>query len=136
MNRINFSDINKDNITFQICDFLNVEQPRTEVISLRETIKQLCVARLCKAVGLTGKYNYKSDFFEFFSCIMGEAICEKLSIKMHLACDELRLIKYEHINLVNKIKSYLDNESVEEAFLDAFELLDKFKYLIPKIKKA
>ena len=136
MNKINFSEINKDNVLFQICDFLNIEQPNLEITSLKETIKQLCVARLCKAIGLTGKYNYKSEFFEFFSCVMGEAICEKLSIKMHIACDELRLIKYEHINLVNQIKSYLDSESVEEAFLDAFELLDKFKYLIPKLKKA
>ena len=136
MNRIIFSDLNRDKITSKICDFLNIEKPTTELTNLKETIKQICVARLCRAVGLTGKYNYKSEFFEFFSCIMGEAVCEKLSIQTHLACDELRLVKYEHINLVNQIKSYLDNESVEEAFLDAFELLDKFKYLIPKLKKA
>lgn len=136
MNRINFSEINGDHVIFQICDFLKIEQPKIQNTNLKETIKQLCVARLCKAVGLTGNYNYKSDFFEFFSCVMAEAICEKLMIKMQFACDELRLIKYEHINLINEVKSFLDKESVEEAFLDAFELLDRFKYLIPKLKKA
>jgi len=67
---------------------------------------------------------------------MGEAICEKLNINIHVACEELRLIKYEHINLVAEVKSYLENETTEEAFLDAFELADRFKYLIPKLKKV
>ncbi len=135
MNRIINFEIDKEKVINSVCAFLNVEKPENINESTKEIIKKLCVARLCKAVGITGKYNYKSDFFEFFSCIMGEALCEKLSIRMHIACDEIRLVKYEHINLVGKIKEYLETETVEEAFLDAFELVDKFKYLIPKLKK-
>lgn len=136
MNRINISEMDKENVIRQICNFLNLQQPTLRSLTTKECVKELCVLRLCKAIGLTGNFNYKSDFFEFFSCIMGEAVCEKLSIKMHIACDELRLVKYEHINLVQTIKGYLDNETIEEAFLDAFDLVDKFKYLIPKLKKV
>lgn len=125
-----------ENTIRKICTFFRFEKPNINSCTRNEIIKELCVARLCKSVGLTGKYNYKSEFFEFFSNIMGEAVCEKLSIKTHIASDELRLVKYEHINLVNEIKSYLDNETVEEAFLDAFELADRYKYLIPDLKKS
>ena len=61
---------------------------------------------------------------------------QKLLIKIHIACDELRFVKYEHVNLVQTFKEYLDNKFLEEAFLDAFNLADKFKYLIPKLKKV
>ena len=67
---------------------------------------------------------------------MGEAVCEKVSIKVRIASDELRLVKFNHINLVRETKNYLDTESVEEAFLDAFELVDEFKYLIPYLKRS
>ena len=120
----------------QICDFLNLEKPNLNAETTQEAIKELCVARLCKAVGITRSYNYKSDFFNFFGCVMGEAICEILSLKAHVACDELRFVRYERINLIGEIKSYLENETVEEAFIDAFDLVDRFKYLIPKLKKV
>lgn len=125
----------RENIIKKICTFFNIERPILTSVTTDETIKELCVARLCKSVGLTGTYNYKSEFFEFFSNIMGEALCEKLNINKHIASDELRFVKYEHINLINEFKGYLDTETIEEAFLDAFNLVDKFKYLIPKIKK-
>jgi len=120
----------------KVCQFLKFERPNIFSCTTNEIIKELCVARLCKAVGITGSYNYKSAFFEFFSSIMGEAICEKLEIKTHIASEELRFVKYEHINLVNELKYYLDNETIEEAFLDAFDLADRYKYLIPTLKKV
>ena len=129
------NEINEDNEIEKIFEFFNLETIRLNAKTLQEKIKELCVIRLCKAVGLTN-YNYKSDFFNFFASIMGEAVCEKLKIRTHTACDELRFCKYEHINLIDMVKSYLDESSVEEAFLDAFELVDKFKYLIPKLKKV
>lgn len=125
-----------ENTIRKICTFFRFEKPKINSSTTNEIIKELCVARLCKSVGLTGRYNYKSEFFEFFSNIMGEAVCEKLSIKTHIASDELRFVKYERINLIAEIKSYLDNETVEEAFLDAFELADRYKYLIPELKKV
>ena len=134
MININKFAINSEEVIKKVCDFLNIEKT-TNNENVEEAIKELCVKRLCKTIGLTGKYNYKSDFFEFFSCVVGEAICDMLSIRIHLACDELRFVKYEHINLVHQVKNYLTHETIEEAFLDSFELIDKFKFLIKNIKK-
>ncbi len=135
MNIINVTEIDRENTINQVCDFLKVERPNMLCSSLKESIKKVCVARLCKAIGVS-KYNYKSDYFNFFSSIMGEALCEKLAIKTHIACDELRLVRYNNINLVSELKHYLDNETVEEAFLDAFDLIEQYKFLIPKLKKV
>lgn len=136
MNIIRTFKINENEVIKDVCEFLHYDEQKTFNTTTKEAIKEICVGRLCKAVGITGKYNYKSEFFEFFSCVMGEAICEKLSIKTHIACDEIRLVKYEHINLVSQTREFLDNETIEEAFLDAFDLMDKFKYLIPQLKKV
>ena len=136
MNIISYTnELNIDAEIEKIYEFFNMNNIKLHGETLQDFIKELCVARLCKAVGLSN-YNYKSDFFNFFANIMGEAVCEKLEIKAHVACDDLRFCKFEHINLIKTVKSYLDKSSVEEAFLDAFELVDKFKYLIPKLKKV
>ena len=83
MNKTCMNKLNKDEIMKRVCDFLNVNQSNYQGEDLIENIKEVCVARLCKTIGLTGKYNYKSKFFEFFSCVMGEAVCEKLSAKVY-----------------------------------------------------
>lgn len=125
----------KRQIIEKICLFFHFEQPSQNINDELDAIKELCVARLCKAIGLTkGVYNHKSEFFNFFATIMGEAVCEKLGINLRVACDELRLVRYNNINFVKEFKSYLDTKTQEEAFLDAFELVDDNKYLIPLIK--
>lgn len=116
-----------------VADFLNISDYEITEKSTVEQIKRLCVLRLMKAVGVTGKYNCKSEFFEFFATIMGEAICEKLNIKIRIAPDNVRLIKYENINFVTSFIGFLDNDLLDEAFLDAFEITDKYKHLIPEI---
>lgn len=136
MNNINLYSIDGKYVLEKICNFLRIKNPTLKSVTLKDNIKELCVIKLCRVIGLAGNFNYKSDFFNFFSSIMGEAICEKLTIKIHIACDELRLVKYEHINLIQMVKEYLNNETLEEAFLDAFNLVDNFKHLIPKLKKS
>ena len=123
-------NMDKEKVILRICEYFNMEKPQIFSSTAKEAIKEICVARLCKAIGLTGKCNYKSGFFDFFSDVIGEAVCEILSIKIRIASDEIRLFKYEHINLVEEVKKYFLNESIEEAFLDAFELIDRFKYLV------
>ncbi len=130
------SEIAREKAIQKICDFFRLEQPLQLSNSMQVAIKELCAIRLCKAIGLNKNNAFKSDFFDFFGCLMGEAVCQKLSIKQRIATDELRLVKYDKINLVQEIKSYLDNETIEEAFLDAFELVDRFKYIIPYLKKS
>ena len=136
MNIINLNNQNDvENVTTKVCNFFNIDKPKISSKTTNEAIKELCVMRLCKEIGITGIFNYKSDFFDFFASIMGEAVSEILNLKTCVACDELRFVKYEHINLIDQVKIYLEQETIEEAFLDAFELADKFKYLIPKLKK-
>ena len=125
----------KENILNRICEFMKFERPCLIGRNVEENIKELCVARLCKAIGINCSYNYKNDFFSFFSNIMGEALCEKLEFKIHIAGAEFRFVRYDHVNLVEEIKFILDTRSVDEAFIDAFNFADKFKYLIPQIKK-
>lgn len=116
-----------------VADFLKITDYKTNEESAIEQIKRLCILRLMKAVGVSGKFNCKSDFFEFFSSVMGEAVCEKLNINIKIAPDKLRLIKYENINFVTAFKEFLNNDLLDEAFLDAFTLADKYKHLIPDI---
>ena len=126
----------KDKMLERVCTFFHFEHTALAEKDLKATIKELCVVRLLKAIGLTkGIYNHKSEFFNFFATIMGEAVCQKLDINLRIASDELRLVRYNNINFIKEVKAYLDNESQEEAFLDAFNLVDDNKYLIPLLKK-
>lgn len=125
--------MDNNEIIKKVCEFLNLKHNINNSDSIENFIKESTVKKLCEVVGLTGKYNHESPFFKFFSNIMGEAVCEVLNIKIRIACDELRLVKYCGINLVDKSVGYLKTESVEEAFLDTFEMVDKFKFLVEKI---
>jgi len=136
MRNTNESEIDIKNTIQRICEFFRLEKPTLISTNLKDIIKELCVIRLCKAIGLRYSVCFKSDFFDFFASLMGEAVSQKLSLKVRVACDELRLIKYNRLNLIQEIKSFLENETVEEAFIDAFELADRFKYIIPTLKKS
>lgn len=133
---ITVKENNSQEIVSNITEYLNLNKIDLTSDTLTENIKELCVAKLCNVIGITCKYNYKSDFFELFSSLTGEALCDKFNLKMHIANDELRLIKYERINLVEKAKAYFLNENIDECILDIFNLADKFKYLIPSLKKV
>ena len=116
----------------EVCNYVQIERPILTSDLLTEGIKEICVARLCKVVGIKCKYNYKSEFFEFFSNITGEAVCQNLGLKIHVAEDVFRFFKYEKVNLVEKVKELLNNTDKEEAFLDVFEFLDESRFLIKK----
>lgn len=136
METINMLNLDKETTLKSVSKYLQVIMPIFKSDTLEEGIKELCVCRLCKSVGIKCEYNYKSEFFEFFSCITGEAVCQKLNIHMHLAPDYIRFIKYEHLNLVDCVTQFLETEDKDEAFIDIFNFLDKYKYLIAKLKKV
>ena len=133
MNIINTEERNTNRAIKMVADFFKITDYKINDESPVEQIKRLCVLRLMKAVGVNSKYNCKSEFFEFFGFIMGEAVCEHLNIKIRIAPDNMRLVKYENINFVVAFKEFLNNDILEEAFLDAFELADKYKHLIHEI---
>ncbi|MBQ9795550.1 MAG: hypothetical protein IJW36_01130 [Clostridia bacterium] len=123
------NEIDKNQAINKVCDFFSIDKSLINRENLTDIIKELCTLRLAKAIGLTIRLD-KSAFFNFFANIMGEAVCQKLEINLRIASDDLRLIRYDNINLVGEMKHYLDTEGVEEAFLDAYNLADRFKYLV------
>lgn len=114
----------------KVIKFLKIKNVKLTTNIVEECIKEICVAKLCSVIGIKCKYNYKSEFFNFFSSIVGEAVCRKLNISLKLAEDKYRLFKYEHINLIEHTISIFDMYDIEEAFIEIFEFLDKFKYVI------
>lgn len=120
----------------KVAEFLQMKNSKVFNGDLNENIKEVCVAKLCNAIGLRCSYNYKSDFFNFFSTIMGEAICQKLNLPLHIAGANLRFVRYDHFNLVDYVKMFLDQDDMDEAFIDAFNFVDRYRYLIPQILDA
>lgn len=123
----------KYSVLNKIINFLKIKFPELTDVDVKENIKELCVAKLCGVIGVKCKYNYKSEFFDFFSDIVGEAVCRKLLIPIQMAEDKYRLIKYDGVNLVDKTLNLLNEFETDEAFLEIFEFLDNFKYVV-KIK--
>lgn len=117
-------DINK------IKTFLEMEEYNCSLTEVEEQIKEICVAKLCEVLGIGCAYNYKNQMFQIFSSVMAEALCQKLKIQKHIASDNLRLIKYNGINFIEKAKQFLDNTDIEEAVLDIFNFVDENKKLI------
>ena len=116
--------------------FLNFSPSFFKSESLTERVKEMCVAKLCNEIGIRCEYNYKSGFFNFFSSIMGQAISEKLNLNLCLDDYNLRFVKFENVNLVKTASSILEDKCVNEAFIDVYELADKYKWVIDKIKKV
>ena len=135
MNNENMAEKEKGQIIKKICNYFKMEVPNLDNQSIEEMVKRICIIRLCKAIGLSGVKDIRSDFFDFYSCVMGEAVCNKLNIKLKIASDELRFVKYNQVNLIERTENYLENEMLEEAIIDTFELVDEFKEVINLIKK-
>ena len=100
-----------------------------EQISLEDNIKKICVKKLCNVVGIKCNCNYKNKFFNYFSSITGQAICELLNIPIVIAEDGFRLIRYNGINFVDKVKELLKNDFLEDAFIDVFQFLEENKFV-------
>ena len=122
-------DLEKEQqIIKKVSDFLHVEC-NFKSSTLEENIKELCVARICKSIGIRCEYNYKSTLFEFCSCITGQAVADILGIKIDIVPPKIKCCRYDGINIYQEVKKFIETEEVDEAFCDAFKLLDKYKYL-------
>ena len=74
MNRISKDGINKEKAIHIVAEFLKIADYKINDEPTADQIKRLCILRLMKAVGVSGKFNCKSEFFEFFGSVMGEAV--------------------------------------------------------------
>lgn len=97
-----------------------------------ENIKELCVARLCNAIGIDFKYDYNCEYFRLFANVVGEAVCRVLNINLVVGCPEVRFIRYNHINLVDRACEILKSCEIEEAFLDLYNFIEDSKKFVPK----
>jgi len=121
--------MNEENIE-KIKKYLELESYQFSTFEAVEQAKEICVAKVCDVLGIKYTYNYKGKMFQIFSSVMAEAVCNKLKINLKIADDNLRLVKYNGINFVDKAKSFLECEDIDEATLDIFNLVDKNKKLL------
>ena len=67
MNTININGTERVDILEKVSSFLKLKQQTLKSLTARDGIKELCVIKLCNVIGLSGNYNYQSEFFNFFS---------------------------------------------------------------------
>ena len=122
------SKINESEVLQKVKSYLKLQNfSCSDNVCLQDNIKIMCVQKLCDVVGIKCKCNYKNKFFNYFSSITGEAVCQVLNIPISIASDNYRLFKYNHINLVEHVKQILIAEDLENAFVDIFQFLDDNK---------
>lgn len=128
--------VNSENeILSRLNSYLNFSHSIYYAEKLTEKIKEVCVAKLCDAIGIRCAYNYKNVFFDFFSSIAGEAISQKLNFRLTIDEYNLKFIKFDDVNLVASALTILNMKEIDEAFIDIYELADKYKWVINKLKK-
>lgn len=127
------NDVRKNDIIDRVCEYLGLDKPRLSSECIHENIKEICVARLCMAMGINCCYNYANSFFEFFSIITGEAVCHALKLNFHIAKDSIRLVRYENINFVQYVIDLFDTEDVDEAIIDSFNFARKYHNVLKSI---
>ena len=128
-------EILNEQILLDICNFLQFERSKILSETLNDAIKELCVARLCQALGVGCAFDFKNEFFNFFSCIMGEVVSTKLGHNLGIDEYHLKFIKVENVNLIYAAATMIENPNLDEAFIDVYNLANKFKHLIFELKK-
>lgn len=95
-----------------------------------EKIKNMCIAKMCRVIGINCENCYNSKLFQIFGSILGEAVCNKLKLGMHVANENLRYVSFNGINFVDKAMHFLNTFDVDEAVLDVFNFVDEHKQIL------
>lgn len=135
MNENNMKCTEEDKIVAEVREFLGLKDYNLHSSNIEDSVMEMCVARMCQAIGVKCHYNQENRFFRFFSSFMGQAVSNKLNQKLKIAPDELRLFRYNGINFVLSAEQLLDSEDMDEAFIDAFNLADDNKNVMSYIYK-
>ncbi len=127
----------RESVIDRVAEYLKMSYTNLATESVEDTIRHMCVARLCESIGIRCLYNSRSKFFTFFSYFMAQAVSNNLQLNIVIAPDNMRFIRYNGINFVSEASRLLNNEDLDEAFIDAFNLADKNRDIIDRIiKKA
>ncbi len=118
----------------QLCSFLKMDMPELKETDFVGQFREICAAKIFKAIGVRNMYNSKNKFFAFLTLSMGQAISDLLSMGLDIAPDSLRLFRYNKINFVNEMKQIFLTEELDEAMLDVFNLADDNHDMIEEIR--
>ena len=55
-----------DSIIDAVCNYLKMDRPSFYGETLADNIREICVYRLCKSIGIRRDCNFRSDFLYFF----------------------------------------------------------------------
>jgi hypothetical protein len=132
---LNSQNKTNNKIINRIRTFLCVKNSYNEQDDLIITIKKMCLEKFCDALGIKCGCNLDNEFMNFFATVTAEAVCNKLFINLRIAPDALRFVRYNGINFITRSIELLNNDDVDEAFIDIFNLIDDNKELIKEIKK-
>ena len=122
-------------IVDKVCQFMNIEKPILFSKTAEEMIKEICVAKLCKVLGIKCTYNYRNEFFSIFSTLTGEAVARILDIKINITPYYLSCVKFDGINFIERMIAILNSPNKEKAIFDAYNFVNKYKHLIPNYRK-
>ena len=128
------SRADEEQILLQVCSFLEMEKPKLTQDGLVAQLKEICAARIFDAIGVRNMYNSDNKFFAFLTMVMGQAISDVLHLHLQIAPDSLRLFRYDGINFVNDIKTFLLTQDIDTAMLSIFDLIDDNFELIKTIE--
>ena len=123
-------DLNFEKTFDKICEYLRIDKSKIKAQSFKEKIICACVERYYKSLGVKRDCNNPSKYFTFLGVITAQAICEKFEIRVNIAPDKFRFFRYDGYNLVEQVGVYLESESIDLAFTQAFTFLDQYTYLI------
>ncbi len=130
-------DMSNNYIIDKVCKYMNMDRPFLFSKTADEIVKEICVAKLCKVLGIKCTYNYKNNFFSIFSMLVGEAVVRILDLKLCIAPYYLSCVKFDGINFIEKAVEILQSSNIEKAIFDVFNFINKYKHLIPQyIKKV
>ena len=127
---MNTNEIYNEQTLKKICKYLRVDREKIQVDNFEDQIKCACVERFYKSLGVKRDCNNPSKYFNFLSVVAAQAVCNKFNVKLTIAPDKFRCFRYDGFNLIEQVEKYLENESVDLAFTEAFTFLDKYTYLV------
>lgn len=128
------SRVEEERILLQVCSFLEMEKPKLTQVGFIAQLKEICAAKIFDAIGVRNMYNNNNKFFAFLTMVMGQAISDVLHLHLQIAPDSLRLFRYDGINFVNDIKTFLLTQDIDTAMLNIFDLIDDNRELIKTIE--